>query len=59
LKPTSALDESPVHVDPYCVRIYSLDLPWGTYVRTFALSGGVWMETLLEPAYVLPRLCSR
>jgi len=34
------LNESPVHVDPYCVRIYSLDLPQGMYVRTFALSEG-------------------
>jgi hypothetical protein len=27
-------------VDPYRVRIYSLDLPQGTYVRTFGLSVG-------------------
>jgi hypothetical protein len=40
LKPTSALHESPVHVDPYCVRIYSLDLPQGMYIHTFALSEG-------------------
>jgi len=35
LKPTSALHESPVHVDPYCVRIYSLDLPQAGYVRPY------------------------
>jgi hypothetical protein len=34
------LHKSPVCVDPYCVRIYSLDLPQGTYVRKFALSVG-------------------
>jgi len=40
LKPTSASHKSPVRVDSYCVRIYSLDLPQGTFVCTFALSGG-------------------
>jgi hypothetical protein len=41
----------------YHVRSYSPNLPQGTYVRTFALSGGGLGGDVAQTAYVLPRPC--
>jgi len=47
-----------VHIRTRYVPIASTCPRVRTYVR-LPSQEGVWAETLLEPAYVLPRRCSR